>query len=342
MKTVVFGPDKRTGVLHGEDVVDISRAYAKLIHERDGERHPLELASALVPADLERFIEAGDRALDNAEVALEYLFGDVQDQAGAIGEQLIHGSQSVQLHAPRPKGARVACAGGNFADHAQAMAERAALRGDMRAFEGDAREAIRNTGIWGFWKVDRESVAPDGSVIYPERCVRLDYEGELAIVISKQGKDIPADRVEDYIWGVTLLGDWSARLTTEPGPLKFALQKNFDTCCSIGPCIAVREVNPFDIEVETLVNGERRQHYSTRDMVFSFGEYLEHLSRDFTFYPGDMISGGTAAGTAADASPLLDDNTPSPEYFLKPGDTVEIVSPKVGTLRAHIVAKEAK
>ncbi len=200
--------------------------------------------------------------------------------------------------------------------------------------------AGRNTGIWGFWKVDRESVAPDGAVIYPERCTRLDYEGELAIVLGKQAKDIPADRVEDHIWGVTLLGDWSVRLTAEPGPLKFGLQKNFDTCCSIGPCIAVGEADPFDAEVETLVNGERRQHYSTRDMVFSFGEYLEHLSRDFTFYPGDMISGGTAAGTAADSSPLLPDNTPSPEYFLKPGDVVEIVSPDVGTLRTHIVAKE--
>ena len=88
MKIVVFGPDRRTGVLRGEDVVDISRAYDKLIRERDGERHPLELASALVPADLERFIEGGDRSLDHAQVALDYLFGDAQDQTGAIGEQL--------------------------------------------------------------------------------------------------------------------------------------------------------------------------------------------------------------------------------------------------------------
>ncbi len=339
MKIVVFGPDRRTGVLRGDDVVDISGAFAKLVHERDGERHPVELARALVPADIERFIAGGDRTLDHARAALDHLFGDAQDRDGANGEQLIYQSQSVKLHAPRANRARVACAGGNFADHAQAMAERAALRGDMRAFEGDAHEAIRNTGIWGFWKVDRESVAPDGEVIYPERCRRLDYEGELAIVLGTEAKDIPADRVEDHIWGVTLLGDWSVRLTAEPGPLKFALQKNFDTSCSIGPCIAVGEVDPFDAEVETLVNGERRQHYSTRDMVFSFGEYLEHLSRDFTFYPGDMISGGTAAGTAADSAPLLADNTPSPEAFLKPGDVVEIRSPEVGTLKARIVAK---
>lgn len=339
MKIVVYGPGKRTGVLRGEEVVDASGAVAKMLYERDGERNAGLIAGAYAPADLERFIEDGDRALEHTEAAIEYLYGAAGDRDGVGGEPLIRPVGDVKLHAPRPRGARVACAGGNFADHAEAMAERAALRGDQRSFEGDAREAIRNTGIWGFWKVDRESVPPGGDVIYPARCTRLDYEGELAIVLGKEGKDIPADKVADYIWGVTLLGDWSARLTADPGPLKFALQKNFDTSCSIGPCIAVGEVDPFDAMVETRVNGERRQYYSTRDMVFSFGEYLEHLSRDFTFYPGDMISGGTAAGTAADSSPLLPDHTPSDEYFLHPGDTVEIESPGIGTLTAHIVAK---
>ena len=64
--------------------------------------------------------------------------------------------------------------------------------------------------------------------------------------------------------------------------------------------------------METLVNGECRQRFNTRDMVFTFGEYLEYLSRDFTLYPGDVISGGTAAGTAADSSELLPDKTSAP------------------------------
>ena len=210
-------------------------------------------------------------------------------------------------------------------------------------FEGDPHEAIRTMGIWGFWKVDRDSLGADGMIVYPGRAQRLDYEGELAIVLGRQGKDARAEDLRDHIWGVTLLGDWSIRLAPEPGPLKFALQKNFDGCCSIRPCIVVGEdIDRSDTEVETLVNGERRQHYSTRDMVFSFGEYLEHLSRDFTFYPGDIISGGTAAGTAADSSPLLDDGTPAPETFLNPGDIAEIKSPPVGTLRVRVVAKQGQ
>ena len=107
----------------------------------------------------------------------------------------------------------------------------------------------------------------------------------------------------------------------------------------MGPCIAVGEADPTNIDVETLVNGEYRQRFNTRDMVFTFGEYLEYLSRDFTLYPGDVISGGTAAGTAADLSELLADKTSAPERFLKPGDVVEMRSPSIGALRTRVVSK---
>lgn len=342
MKIVIYGPEKRTGILRDGAVVDASLACAKHLRERDGTTNAVALAAALVPADLEQFIEGGASVLEHATAAVDYLFGGAADRQGPRGETIIHDADTVTLHAPRVSGGRVACAGGNFADHAAAMSERAANRGEPSLFEGEPHQAIRSMGIWGFWKVDRHSVGPDGTIVYPERATRLDYEGELAIVIGKAGKDIRAEDVMDHIWGVTLLGDWSIRLAPEPGPLKFARQKNFDGCCSIGPCIVVGEdIDPFDTEVETLVNGERRQRYSTRDMVFSFGEYLAHLSKDFTFYPGDMISGGTAAGTAADSSPLLADGKPAPETFLNPGDVVEIRSPAIGSLRASVIAKPA-
>jgi len=218
------------------------------------------------------------------------------------------------------------------------MAER--MQG--KPFEGDARAQIRNAGIWGFWKVHRAVVGPDGEVIYPQKANRLDYEGELAIVLAKRGTDIKPENARDYIWGVTLLSDWSIRNPREPaGPHNFAMGKNFDTSCSLGPCISVGETDPFATDVETLVNGEVRQAFNTSDMVFSFGEYLEYLSRDLTLYPGDIISGGTAAGTAADSSPRLADGTSPPERYLKPGDTVEIRSPPIGSLRASIVSKNS-
>jgi 2-keto-4-pentenoate hydratase/2-oxohepta-3-ene-1,7-dioic acid hydratase in catechol pathway len=216
------------------------------------------------------------------------------------------------------------------------MAER--MQG--KPFTGDAHAQLRENGIWGFWKVNRSAVGPDGTIVYPAKATRLDYEGELAIVIGKRGIDIRAADARDYIWGVTLLGDWSIRAPGEPaGPYRFAMGKNFNTSCSLGPCIAVGEADAFASDVETFVNGERRQSFNTRDMVFSFAEYLEYLSADLTLFPGDIISGGTAAGTAADSSPRLPDGTSAAERYLKPGDTVEIRSPIIGSLRAKIVPK---
>ncbi len=340
MKIVVFGPEQRVGVLRGELVVDLSLACAKFLKERQNERQAVLLAAALVPGDLATFIEAGRRALDHAQTALEYLFGEAFDQLGTNGETLVHAASEVRLHAPRPNGSRIACAGGNFADHLAGMAAMGLLPGAGAMSVDEAAARIRDSGIWGFWKVGRVTAGPDAELPYPSRANRLDYEGEVAIILGKQGKDVPAAEARELVWGVTLLGDWSIRSPAEPqGPLKFGMAKNFDQSCSLGPCIVVGELDPSDIEVETWVNGERRQQFNTRDMVFSYWEYIEYLSRDLTLYPGDIISGGTAAGTAADSSPRLADGQLAPERFLKAGDVVEIRSPIIGTLRARIVTK---
>ncbi len=338
MKIVVFGPLKRTGALHDGNVVNLSYAYAKYLRERTNEPNPLEMADVVVPSDLARLIEGGSRALEAAQTGLDHLVGQAQDKLGPRGERLIRRAADVRLHAPRPDNARIACAGGNFADHAAAMA--AKMRG--RPYEGDPYQEIRNAGFWGFWKLGREIVGPDGELVYPERCDRLDYEGEIAIVLGKRGADLKPSQLKECVWGVTMLADWSIRAPRETsgGPLNFGFPKNFDTSCSMGPCIAVGEVDPTDIDMETIVNGEPRQKFNTRDMVFTFGEYLEYLSRDFTLYPGDIISGGTAAGTAADSSELLPDKSSAPERFLKPGDLVEMSSPAIGSLRTRVVAKK--
>jgi 2-keto-4-pentenoate hydratase/2-oxohepta-3-ene-1,7-dioic acid hydratase in catechol pathway len=340
MKIVVFGPERRVGALRGDLIVDLSLAHAKFLKERENQRQPTPLAAALVPSDLAMFIDGGRRALDHAESALEHLFGDTHDVLGANGETVIHKASDVRLHAPRPNGSRIACAGGNFADHLAGMAAMGLLPGSGAMSIDEAATRIRDNGIWGFWKVDRVAAGPDDEVPYPSRCDRLDYEGEVAIVLGRQGKDVPAADARDLVWGVTLLGDWSIRAPREPdGPLKFGMAKNFDQSCSLGPCIVVGELDPCDINVETWVNGERRQQFNTGDMVFSYWEYIEYLSRDLTLYPGDIVSGGTAAGTAADSSPRMADGQFAPERFLKAGDVVEIRSQPIGTLQARIVAK---
>src|SRR6185312_11413317 len=140
------------------------------------------------------------------------------------GESVVFAADAVQIHAPRPKGTRMACAGSNFTTHRERMTRRSG-------------RDVKPPFIWGFWKIPHEGVPPDGDVIYPARCDRLDYEGELAVVLGKTGKDWRPGDLKDFVWGVTLFCDWSIRSPREPlGPMNFAAPKNFDTSYSLGPC----------------------------------------------------------------------------------------------------------
>ncbi|MGE3927383.1 MAG: fumarylacetoacetate hydrolase family protein, partial [Lautropia sp.] len=227
------------------------------------------------------------------------------------------------------------CAGANFKAHTDAMY--------ARNFAGAAAMAANLASkpfIWGFWKVGREATATGEDVIYPARATRLDYEGEIAIVLGRKGKDIAARELAQYVWGVTLFADWSVRAPREPaGPQTFSPQKNFDTSYSMGPCIVVGELDPMDIQIQTFVNSECRQDFNTKEMTFSFGALLQHLSRDFTLHPGDVIASGTSEGTAADSSDVLPDGTQPNDRFLKPGDLVTFKASGIGEITNRIVQK---
>src|SRR5262249_25854069 len=105
VKVVVFGPEKRVGIQRGEQIIDLSLAYAKYLKERRNERHPTGLAAAMAPSDLAQFIDGGARALECAATAIDHLFGDVHDQLGVNGEMLLHKVAETRLHAPLPNGA---------------------------------------------------------------------------------------------------------------------------------------------------------------------------------------------------------------------------------------------
>jgi 2-keto-4-pentenoate hydratase/2-oxohepta-3-ene-1,7-dioic acid hydratase in catechol pathway len=306
MRIVVYGDQARVGALVGDRVLDLQRANSAL------------------PANLRAFIEAGQRALDDAQRAI--------DTIGGAPDGAVVKLADVRLLAPWPE-RRIACVGGNFADHLRGME-----RGEPKTIE-QVTEQARANGQWGFWKVPDRVSGPDDAVIYPRRTEYFDYEGEAAIVIGKRGKDIPGSQLEQYVWGVTLLNDLSIRDGMgSTRPMSYNLAKNFDGSTAMGPAIAVGEVAANSVDVETCINGEVRQRFNTRDMVFSFAEVLEYLSRDFSFVPGDVIAGGTAAGTAADKTQRLPDGTRPKELFLKVGDEVTISSPQVGELRNRIVA----
>lgn len=309
MKIVVFGPEERVGAWLGEEIVDLNAADSSM------------------PARLDAFIAAGQPAIDSAERTLAAISSLA---AGAVVR-----SSDVKLRAPWAH-RRIACAGGNFAAHSfWNQLNRGAK--DL-TIEKVARQ-IREAGPWGCWKVPHEVAGPYDEIPFPNRAKYFDYEGELAVVIGKRGKRIKAAEISEYVWGVTLLNDWSTRdPSSGPSrPVSYNLEKNFDFSTSMGPCIIVGELDPLDIEVETKVNGSRRQRYNTKDMIFTYAELLEFLSEDLTFVPGDVISGGSSAGTAHDSTRAHPEGPRPMDLFLKKGDVVEVSSPKIGTIRNRIV-----
>jgi 2-keto-4-pentenoate hydratase/2-oxohepta-3-ene-1,7-dioic acid hydratase in catechol pathway len=333
MRVVVFGDQRRVGALDGDRVVDLEEAFTALA--RDAGEEASEEGRARVPADLPSFIEGGAQALANAARGLERARTAAQGEIGPGGHALWHPAGQVRLRAPWP-GRRIACAGGNYGDHLARM--QANLEGIEEASAEEAARRARRAGQWGFWKVTDEVAGPDDDIPKPRRSELFDYEGEIAVVLGARGKDVTAAAAPGMVWGFTLLNDWSVRNDMgRPRPMSYNLAKNFDGCVSMGPAIAVGEGDFASAEVELRVNGELRQKFSTMGMIFSFGEIIENLSRDFSLLPGDVIAGGTAAGTAADSTKPGPGGERSAELYLKPGDVVELSSPWVGTLANRIV-----
>ena len=301
----------------------------------------LNVADARISSDLLSLIESGPRGLDRVR--------EVADNVEGVREDAVHRLADVDLTAPWP-GKRIAMAGANYAQHVlDSVSKHPVTAGEHPGSDDRTRldpssaygsastlaemtEAIRQGGPWGFWKTLAWVTDPGADLPYPRRTGHLDYEGEVAVVFGKSAKDISASDIDDYVWGVTLVNDWSDRdEVPPPRALSYNLHKNFDGSITIGPCIVVDELDPQDIEVSTRVNGEVRQHYNTSEMVFSFGECAEALTRDLTLVAGDMLGGGTNAGTAVDIVGAANKQDPgSSKWFLHPGDVVEVSSPQIG------------
>ncbi len=345
-RIVVFGADRRVGVWRDDVVVDVAAADAARTHGRASASEPL-------PAELDRFIAGGRRVLDAAMLAVEHAL-DTHEP----GHGIVHERAHVTLHAPAVVRPRIACAANNFALHtmgsvagrepAHAATPSAALAAaGIAPHDSVSAEQIVSTtreraAIRGFWKDFALPTGPDDDVPYPAGTDMFDYEGELAVVMGPAARGVPAARALEHVWGVTLHNDLSIRTPHGTPRSSFNLTKNFDRAASVGPAILVGELDPQDFDVETRVNGEVRQRYNTRDMIFSFAEFVEHLSRNLTLQPGDMISGGSGAGSAVDASRLVPGGTVWPDdldraWFLTPGDVVEVSSPRIGVLRNRIV-----
>lgn len=329
LKIVVYGPERRTGALIGNRVVDLNRAHVDRLRSLGVKLSHSESESQM-PTELVRLIELDNYGIDAVHEATEFA---LRDGDSAFVESPV-------LHSPWPR-RRIACIGGNYAEHLMGMFKHRP-QGAPATVEA-ARLECRQAGMWGFWKVPDKVLAAGDPIPFPRRTSFLDYEGELAVVLRTRAKNISAESALKHVWGVTLLNDMSMRDgLTSPRVMSFNLPKNFDGSTVMGPCILVGEIDPSKLWVETRVNGELRQRFRVGEMIWSFGEIIEYLSRDFTLAPGDVVAGGTSAGTAADSSSRDAEGKFAAEKFLKQGDIVEVSCSEIGSIWSKIVEGDAQ
>jgi 2-keto-4-pentenoate hydratase/2-oxohepta-3-ene-1,7-dioic acid hydratase in catechol pathway len=168
-----------------------------------------------------------------------------------------------------------------------------------------------------FFKPPSSLLAPGKEIRRPKVSQRVDFEGELGLVIGKTCYKLAADEdVRPYILGYTCVNDVTARdLQNTDG--QWTRAKGFDTFCPVGPLVT-DEINPWSgVVVETRVNGDLRQQGDTRDFIFSLGVVIRYISQAMTLVPGDLIASGTPKGVG----PVV------------AGDVIEVRVEGVGTLR---------
>jgi 2-keto-4-pentenoate hydratase/2-oxohepta-3-ene-1,7-dioic acid hydratase in catechol pathway len=166
-----------------------------------------------------------------------------------------------------------------------------------------------------FLKPPSAVIGPNDIILYPKMSKRVDYEGELALVIKKTARNLD-DRlpVEEYILGYTCFNDVTAR-DLQDKDVQFTRAKSFDTFAAIGPCL-VTDLDPADVKIKTFLNGKLRQSSSTKNLIFPVPFLVRHISRIMTLFPGDVITTGTPAGIGP----------------MQPGDKVDIQIEGIGTL----------
>lgn len=173
-----------------------------------------------------------------------------------------------------------------------------------------------------FLKPPSAITGPEEPIVLPPISQRVDYEGELAVVIGRQCSQLAqSSDVRPYILGFTCLNDVTAR-DLQKADGQWTRAKGFDTFCPLGPVIET-ELDPAAATIETYVNGERRQSARTNEMIFPVDVIIRWVSRMMTLVPGDIVATGTPAGVG-------------PLYA---GDVVEVVVGGVGTLRNPVIAE---
>ena len=315
MRLVTYQADggPRPGLrLDDEAIVDLPDALAAaaevgLIAAEWGAR------SGRAPHSLAGYVTQGRAFLDAAAVV------SANSDHGALAALRVALNQAVLL-APiaRPR-KNVFCVGRNYAEHVS-EADRA-----QKTAAGLPRHPVF------FTKPPTTVIGPDAQIRL-DRTVseQLDYEVELGVVIGKTGRNIPADRAFEHVFGYTIINDVTARDLQRRHGGQFLKGKGLDTFCPMGPHVVTADALPHadDLAIRLWVNGDLRQAARTSQMIFPVPALIASLSEGMTLEPGDVLASGTPSGVGY---------AMEPPRFLRHGDTVRCEIEGIGTLTNTVV-----
>ena len=251
-----------------------------------------------IPISMIEFLTAGSKAL----LAMQNLIN--------LGKAIIPLNE-VKLNAPVPRPGKYLGISLNYADH---IAE-------------TGREQPKYPS---FFTKQSSCVIGSGDAIHkPKISDKLDYEGELAFVIGKRCRHVPAEMAHQVIAGFTIANDVSIRDWQMHSPTMM-IGKSFDTCGPLGPWLVTPDElpDPHNLSIKTWIDNELRQNANTRQMIFNCYEMIAYLSQAMTLEPGDVITTGTPSGVGVKMQP---------RGYMKPGQTARIEIEGIGTLSNPVI-----
>ena len=255
-----------------------------------------------LPGDMIDFLGAGDDAMAAAREA-------------QTNPEVAYPVADVLLEAPVPRPGKILAIALNYADH---VAESGGEAPKVQTWFNKQRSAANR---------------PYGSINKPAVSDMLDYEGELAFVIGKRAKHVPAERAHEVIAGYCCGNDVSVR-DWQAAARTMQIGKSFDSHAPFGPWIVTEDEvgDPHDLGIRTVVNDEVRQSSNTKHLIFNCFEQIAHLTQAFRLDPGDVIFTGTSAGVGA---------AMQPPRWLKAGDEVRVEIEKIGYIEHRVVTEDA-
>lgn len=299
MRLITYQSDggSRLGAVRGDTVFDLG-CLASLGDQSD------------LPETMQALIEAGPAALARLGGLMDSRTEAEWEQAGATCFLA-----SIQLLAPLPRPRKnVICLGRNYVEHAREISR---ARGES--------DTLPPAPLF-FTKVATAVIGPEAPILIHPVSAQMDWEVELAVIIGRAGRDIPAADALDHVFGYTILNDVSARDIQYGHGGQYFKGKSLDNSCPFGPWIVTADElpNPHDLALRLWVNGALKQEGHTGDMIHEIPMIIAVLSAGMTLEPGDIIATGTPAGVG---------HGRTPREYLRPGDVVEVEIEAIGRMR---------